>query len=95
VLEEALRAGASLATLSERGRIVPELSDPRVRELFVFKYRLMYRVEERRVVIVAFLHGRATSRRGGRLDRRTSAWKATGPVYMASSTGGSRSSYRD
>jgi toxin ParE1/3/4 len=57
VLEEALRAGASLATLSERGRIVPELNDPTIRELFVFKYRLLYEVEDHRVLIVAFLHG--------------------------------------
>ena len=57
VLEEALRAGASLATLSERGRIVPELNNPTIRELLVFKYRLLYEVEEHRVLIVAFLHG--------------------------------------
>jgi plasmid stabilization system protein ParE len=47
---------ASLATLSERGRVVPELDDPAIREVFVFRYRLMYRVEEARVVVVAFVH---------------------------------------
>jgi plasmid stabilization system protein ParE len=57
VLEEALRAGASLATLSERGHIVRELNDPAIRELLVFKYRLFYEVEDHRVLIVAFLHG--------------------------------------
>ena len=57
VLEEALRAGASLATLSERGRIVRELNDPAIRELLVFKYRLLYEVEDHRVLIVAFLYG--------------------------------------
>jgi toxin ParE1/3/4 len=57
VLEEALRAGASLATMSERGRIVRELNDPAIRELFVFKYRLLYEVEDHRVLILAFLHG--------------------------------------
>jgi toxin ParE1/3/4 len=57
VLEEALRAGFELATLSERGRIVPELNDPKIRELLVFKYRLLYEVEDHRVLIVAFLHG--------------------------------------
>lgn len=57
VLEAALNAAASLTTLSERGRIVPELDDPAIRELFVFEYRLMYRVEEERVVVVAFVHG--------------------------------------
>jgi plasmid stabilization system protein ParE len=57
VLEEVLRAGVSLATLSERGRIVRELNDPTFRELLVFKYRLLYEVEDHRVLIVAFLHG--------------------------------------
>ena len=57
VLEEALRAGSSLATLSERGGIVRELNDPTIRELLVFKYRLLYEVEEHRVLIVTFLHG--------------------------------------
>lgn len=46
VLEAALDVAASLATLSERGRVVPELDDPAIREVFVFRYRLMYRVEE-------------------------------------------------
>jgi len=33
------------------------LNDPDIREIFVFRYRLMYRVEDERVVVVAFLHG--------------------------------------
>jgi plasmid stabilization system protein ParE len=57
VLEATLEAAASLATLSERGRVVPELNDPIIREIFVFRYRLLYRVEDERVVVVAFLHG--------------------------------------
>lgn len=57
VLDAALRAGASLAALAERGRIVPELNDPAIRELFVHKYRLQYKVGDVRVLIVAFLHG--------------------------------------
>ena len=57
VLDEALRAGASLATFAERGRVVPELNDPAIREVFVHKYRLQYKVGETRVLVVAFLHG--------------------------------------
>ena len=57
VLEKTLEAGASLATFAERGRIVPESNDPTIRELFVFRYRLMYEVREERVIILAFLHG--------------------------------------
>ncbi len=57
VLDDALRAGASLATFAERVRVVPELNDPAIRELFVYKYRLQYEVGDARVLIVAFLHG--------------------------------------
>jgi toxin ParE1/3/4 len=67
VLEAAIEAAASLATLSERGRVVPETNDRAVREIFVFRYWLLYRVEHERVVVVAFVHGArdfATWRRG-------------------------------
>jgi toxin ParE1/3/4 len=57
VLDRALDAAAALATLSERGRVVPELDDPAIREVFVHRYRLLYRIERSRVVVVAFLHG--------------------------------------
>ena len=57
MLEQALAVGESLATLSERGRVVPELSQPDTREIFVFRYRLLYDVESEVVHIVAFLHG--------------------------------------
>ena len=57
VLDDALRVATSLATFAERGRVVRELNDPAIRELFVDKYRLQYEVGEVRVLIVAFLHG--------------------------------------
>lgn len=57
VLDEALRAGGSLATFAERGRVVPELNDPAIREVFVYKYRLQYEVSDTRVLVVAFVHG--------------------------------------
>jgi plasmid stabilization system protein ParE len=57
VLERALKVAESLRNLSRRGRVVPEVADPDLRELFVFKYRLFYRVHDDRVVVVAFLHG--------------------------------------
>jgi plasmid stabilization system protein ParE len=57
VLRAALDLAASLETLSERGRTVPEYGDPSIREIFVYSYRLMYRVEADTVAIIAFLHG--------------------------------------
>ena len=57
VLVRALDVAGGLTTLAERGRVVPEVGDVTLRELFVYRYRLLYRVREARVVIVAFLHG--------------------------------------
>lgn len=57
VLQEALQTASSLSTLAERGRVVPEFNDPAKRELFVFRYRLIYELTEEQVVVQAFLHG--------------------------------------
>jgi len=57
VLEQALSAAASLETLAERGRVVPERADPSIREIFVYPYRLMYQVTADAVSILAFIHG--------------------------------------
>jgi len=57
VLESALAAARNLSRLAERGRVVPELNDPAVREVFVFRYRLMYHVGPERVEVRAFVHG--------------------------------------
>lgn len=40
-----------------RGRVVPEVADDLVRELFIKGYRLVYEVRPEQVVILAFLHG--------------------------------------
>jgi plasmid stabilization system protein ParE len=45
-----------LAELSERGRIVPELDDPAVRELLLSRYRVVYEVFPNRVAIVRIIH---------------------------------------
>ena len=57
LLIETLDTAASLDTLSERGRVVPEFNQPAVRELFVQRYRLIYEVTTVEVQILAFVHG--------------------------------------
>ena len=57
LLVQALDTAASLDTLSERGRVVPEFNQPIVRELFVQRYRLIYEVTSAEVQILAFVHG--------------------------------------
>ena len=54
---EVLDVSRSLNEFSERGRIVPELGDPKIRELLIRDYRLIYSIEQSSVVILALVHG--------------------------------------
>lgn len=56
-LEVVLDTAQSLSFLSERGRIVPEFRWSNMREIFVYRYRILYQVTPSEVYIVAFLHG--------------------------------------
>jgi plasmid stabilization system protein ParE len=51
-----LDAVESLTALPARGRLVPEADDPNTREILFQNYRIMYRVESVRVVILAIVH---------------------------------------
>jgi len=64
-LEAALDAAESLDTLSERGRVVPELDDPNVRELFVKRYRLLYEIQKNEIHILGFVHGARKLQKSG------------------------------
>ena len=39
------------------GRIVPEFSDPNIREVFIYNYRVIYEILDESVVILAIIHG--------------------------------------
>ena len=51
-----IEASRSLSTLSERGRIVPELGQEQVRELLLGRYRMIYEVFPHRVATVRLIH---------------------------------------
>ena len=57
LIHEARLAAQSLRKFPHRGRIVPELRDTSVREIFIKQYRLIYEVGSDRVIILSFLHG--------------------------------------
>lgn len=42
----------------ELGRLVPEIGDIAIRERFVHRYRIIYRVEPTKILIAAVIHGR-------------------------------------
>jgi toxin ParE1/3/4 len=59
--DELIAAAAQLAALPMRGRVVPELHEMGIdlwRELIVGPYRILYRVQSRRVLVSLVLDGR-------------------------------------
>jgi plasmid stabilization system protein ParE len=60
VVDAILTLGDSLTTQPARGRVVPELNDPAIRELFVYSYRMLYEIREveREIHLLAVLHGK-------------------------------------
>ena len=58
VVREILDIATSLDELPFRGRIVPELKRQDTRELFIYSYRLIYRVSETSVYVMSVFHGR-------------------------------------
>ena len=57
-VSRALEVGRTLREFAERGRIVPEFLDKDVREVFIYNYRLIYRIEKERISILAVIHGK-------------------------------------
>lgn len=42
----------------ESGRIVPETNDKRIRELLYGNYRIVYRIEDKRISVLTVRHGK-------------------------------------
>jgi plasmid stabilization system protein ParE len=58
VVSRLVETAESIPEYSELGRIVPEIGDPSIRERLIYRYRVVYRIEDRRVLIAAVIHGR-------------------------------------
>ena len=55
-VERILAAVENLMAFPQMGRVVPEIRDPGIRELLFNNYRIMYRAETDRVLIIAVAH---------------------------------------
>ncbi len=62
-VREIIEAAESLADMAERGHVVPELGEQAIREVLVRPYRIVYRIESDRVLILAIVHGALRRRR--------------------------------
>ena len=58
VASKIVETAESIPEYPELGRMVPELDDPAIRERLVHRYRVIYRLDEAHVLIVAVIHGR-------------------------------------
>jgi len=38
--------------------VVPEIGDEDIRERFIYSYRLVYKIQQKRILIVAVIHGK-------------------------------------
>ncbi|MCX5768271.1 MAG: type II toxin-antitoxin system RelE/ParE family toxin [Gemmatimonadetes bacterium] len=57
-LEQLLARISALDRLAKRGRIVPEINRPEYREILHAPYRVIYRVDGKRVVVLTIRHAR-------------------------------------
>jgi len=46
----------ALSAMPDRGRVIPEFNDQTLREIFVSRYRIMYKVLNGEVLIIAVIH---------------------------------------
>lgn len=58
VVTEILSVSRDVCDFPLIGRIVPEVGDERIRERFIYSYRLVYRIESVRILVVALIHGK-------------------------------------
>ena len=56
--EKVVLATRRLEAFPESGRMIPEAEDQTLREIIVQGYRVMYRLETDRLLILAVMHGR-------------------------------------
>jgi len=58
VVIKILDVSRSIKDFPSRGRVVPEVGDDNIRELFVYSYRVIYQIQESEILIVAVIHGK-------------------------------------
>lgn len=46
----------TLSSFPLRGRVIPEMNRPDLREIFSYSYRIMYQVREDKVIILSIVH---------------------------------------
>jgi toxin ParE1/3/4 len=58
VVRKILASTRALANFPYSGRMVPEVEDENLREVFAYSYRVIYRVEQTTIIVAAVIHGK-------------------------------------
>jgi len=58
VVKKVINQTKVLANFPRAGRKVPEFDDENIRELTVYSYRIIYRLQDDAIVIAAIIHGK-------------------------------------
>ncbi|MDD2762322.1 MAG: type II toxin-antitoxin system RelE/ParE family toxin [Methylomonas sp.] len=58
VVRKVLETAKQIPDAAGIGRVVPEIGDETIRERFVYSYRLVYKLDERQITVVAVIHGK-------------------------------------
>jgi len=57
IIDRLIRRSEQIGTFPHSGRVVPELTDQSLREVFEEPYRIVYRVKENQIDVLAVIHG--------------------------------------
>src|SRR5438105_5362420 len=57
VASKIVEVAESIPDFPDLGRIVPEIGNVAIRERFVYSYRIIYRVDDERILVAAVIHG--------------------------------------
>ncbi|HHH49059.1 MAG TPA: type II toxin-antitoxin system RelE/ParE family toxin [Gammaproteobacteria bacterium] len=58
VVSQVLETSRTIKEFPLIGRMVPEIGDENIRERFIYSYRLVYKIHQQRILIVAVIHGK-------------------------------------
>ncbi len=58
VVSQVLETSRKIKEFPLIGRVVPEIGDENIRERFIYSYRLVYKIQQQRILIVAVIHGK-------------------------------------
>jgi addiction module RelE/StbE family toxin len=58
VVNNIVEKSMSLDLSPRRGRVVPEINDPDIREIFIYSYRMMYQITPGNIYILGVIHGK-------------------------------------